>query len=160
MVTITNTRVSGIEKIPVNKNNAHVFCKVKAPIGWWYDFLACKVGSIEDSDDLKETIKKKEFDVTDFTEEFRMVRAKNLSSTIGFLNSCRSKYLKTKDDKWLISIFYALPMSYNRTRLLAISYKDLDRMYGRFSKTNSKEWKEVCAWIERLPYFEASSECV
>lgn len=159
MVNITGTRVCGIGEMPVNKNKAHVFCKIRAPMGWWYDFLACKVGTIEAGDDLKDTIKSKEFEPTDFAEEFRMVRVKDLSSTIKYLNSCRNKYLRTNDGGWLTSIFYSLPMSYNRTHSVVISYKDLERMYGRFSKMNSVEWREVCAWIERLPYFEASSDC-
>ena len=77
-----------------------------------------------------------------------------LRITIGVLNTNREAYLKTKDKKYWWQMIQLLPSSYNQKRTVMLNYEVLHNMY--FSRKNHKldEWRELCKWIESLPYSE------
>ena len=83
---------------------------------------------------------------------------------IPMLNECRNLYLngvdhggmlKTRKDKeiWW-QMIQLLPSSYNQTRNVMLNYEVLANIYRQRKNHKLDEWREVCKWIESLPYSE------
>ena len=83
---------------------------------------------------------------------------------IPMLNECRNLYLngvdhggvlKTRKDKeiWW-QMIQLLPSSYNQTRNVMLNYEVLANIYRQRHGHKLDEWREVCKWIESLPYSE------
>lgn len=47
-----------------------------------------------------------------------------------------------------------LPSSYNQTRNVMMNYEVLANIYRQQKDYKLDEWREVCKWIESLPYSE------
>lgn len=47
-----------------------------------------------------------------------------------------------------------LPSSYNQTRNVMLNYEVLANIYRQRKNHKLDEWREVCKWIEGLPYSE------
>lgn len=47
-----------------------------------------------------------------------------------------------------------LPSSYNQTRNVMLNYEVLANIYRQRKGHKLDEWREVCKWIESLPYSE------
>lgn len=77
-----------------------------------------------------------------------------LRITIGVLNTNREAYLKTKDKKFWWQMIQLLPSSYNQTRNVMMNYEVLANIYRQQKNYKLDEWREVCKWIETLPYSE------
>lgn len=77
-----------------------------------------------------------------------------LRITIGVLNTNREAYLKTKDKKFWWQMIQLLPSSYNQTRNVMLNYEVLANIYRQHKNYKLDEWREVCKWIETLPYSE------
>ena len=94
-----------------------------------------------------------------------------LNSTIKMLNEARTLYLDwdnvddeeksilgahgflTKKDIWW-QFIQLLPSSYNQTRNVMLNYEVLANIYRQRKNHKLDEWREVCKWIETLPYSE------
>ena len=79
------------------------------------------------------------------------------------LNLCRERYLaalKTQDETGLSTkdiwwqMIQLLPSSYNQTRNIMMNYEVLVNIYRQRKGHKLDEWREVCKWIESLPYSE------
>ena len=77
-----------------------------------------------------------------------------LSITIKTLNFNRKKFLETKDKKYWWQLIQLLPSSYNQTRNVMLNYEVLANIYRQRKGHKLDEWREVCKWIESLPYSE------
>lgn len=77
-----------------------------------------------------------------------------LRYTIEMLNLYRTEYLETKskDDWW--QMIQLLPSNYNQTRNIMLNYEVLANIYRQRKGHKLDEWREVCKWIESLPYSE------
>ena len=92
-----------------------------------------------------------------------------LKNTIDALNVFRDVYLnggnlryengnikcfgkKDKDIWW--QMIQLLPSSYNQTRNVMMNYEVLANIYRQRKGHKLDEWREVCKWIETLPYSE------
>lgn len=82
---------------------------------------------------------------------------------IPMLNLCRERYLaalKTQDETGLSTkdiwwqMIQLLPSSYNQTRNVMMNYEVLANIYRQRKGHKLDEWREVCKWIESLPYGE------
>lgn len=109
-------------------------------------------------------IQEKEFTWNDFsTEHLKHVRDCSLGdvaptlvmeTVINGLNFWRKRYLKTKDkDDWW-QMIQLLPSSYNQTRNVMMNYEVLANIYKSRKNHKLDEWRELCSWIESLPYSE------
>lgn len=94
----------------------------------------------------------------------------NLQSTIKLLNKVREMYLyvsKTPKEKidWSCTpslsakdiwwqMIQLLPSSYNQRRTVMLNYEVLANMYKSRCNHKLDEWRELCTWIEKLPYSE------
>ena len=70
------------------------------------------------------------------------------------LNFNREKYLETKDKKYWWQMIQLLPSSYNQKRTVMLNYEVLANIYKSRKNHKLDEWRELCSWIEKLPYSE------
>ena len=157
-----------------------VYVRITAPLYWWKEFDTYKVGTVANSCSTMHKIQDKEFTLEDFSTEHlkssqfdrdwitsALVDEDNKSShkvwatpldilryTIEMLNLYRTEYLETKskDDWW--QMIQLLPSSYNQTRNVMLNYEVLANIYRQRKNHKLDEWREVCKWIESLPYSE------
>ena len=141
-----------------------VYVRITAPLYWWKEFDTYKVGTVANSCSTMHKIAEKEFTMEDFSYEhlmdfeekgkLRFSPLGTLQNTIDELNDCRDLYLKTKDKAYWWQLIQLLPSSYNQTRNVMLNYEVLANIYRQRKNHKLDEWREVCKWIESLPYSE------
>ena len=139
-----------------------VYVDITAPLYWWKEFDTYKVGTVANSCSTMHKITDKKFTLDDFSYEHLFDFCPNsdtdsmtvLRYTIGWLNCCREKYLKTKDKEDWWQMIQLLPSSYNQRRTVMLNYEVLIKMYHARKNHKLDEWVEFCEWIKTLPYSE------
>ena len=141
-----------------------VYVRITAPLYWWKEFDTYKVGSVANSCSTMHKIAEKEFTLEDFSTEHlisdesiptRIYSAKDMmETTIKNLNMFRELYLKTRDKTYWWQMIQLLPSNYNQTRNVMLNYEVLANIYRQRKNHKLDEWREVCKWIESLPYNE------
>ena len=149
-----------------------VYVRITAPLYWWKEFDTYKVGTVTNSCSTMHKIQAKEFTVDDFScghllcgsvlddipnNDGKWVRFNAsgcLKDTICMLNTARELYLQTKDKRFWWQMIQLLPSSYNQTRNVMLNYEVLANMYHSRKNHKLDEWRELCKWIETLPYSE------
>lgn len=143
-----------------------VYATITAPLYWWKEFDASKVGTVSNSCSTMHKIADKEFDLSDFSLEHLETIARFdedgephqpymvMKSVIYCLNACRRKYLETKDKTDWWQMIQLLPSSYNQKRTIMLNYEVLANIYKYRKDHKLDEWKDFCKWIESLPMAE------
>lgn len=151
-----------------------VYVRITAPLYWWKEFDTYKVGVVANSCSTMHKIAEKEFTLEDFSYEHLFTEGQNVycdtapiteddlfvNSTelmriiIEVLNQYRKDFLDTKDKKYWWQMIQLLPSSYNQTRNVMLNYEVLANIYRQRKEHKLDEWREVCKWIESLPYSE------
>lgn len=150
-----------------------VYVDITAPLYWWKEFDTYKVGTVANSCSTMHKIHEKDFTLDDFSCEHLMGLVETIETnttygqyhpgynpeqclyfTIGMLNDCRNLYLETKDKKYWWQMIQLLPSSYNQKRTVMLNYEVLAGLYPMRKNHKLDEWREFCAWIEKLPYSE------
>ena len=157
-----------------------VYVRITAPLYWWKEFDTYKVGTVANSCITMHKIAEKEFTLEDFSTDHlksspfdrdwitsAMVDEDDKSPhkvwatpldilryTIEMLNLYRTEYLETKDKEIWWQLIQLLPSSYNQTRNVMLNYETLANIYRQRKNHKLDEWREVCKWIETLPYSE------
>ena len=142
-----------------------VYVRITAPLYWWKEFDTYKVGTVVNSCSTMHKIAEKEFKWGDFSNEHlthtdsrhmdENEDAMNaLQVVINALNYNRNKYLETKNKTYWWQMIQLLPSSYNQTRNVMMNYEVLANIYRQRRGHKLDEWREVCKWIESLPYSE------
>lgn len=149
-----------------------VYVRITAPLYWWKEADTYKIGTVANSCSTMHKIAEKEFTLEDFSCEHLMsdysmedeliysnpndifTSKYILQFTIDVLNHYRAKYLETKDKKYWWQMIQLLPSSYNQTRNVMMNYEVLANIYRQRKGHKLDEWREVCKWIETLPYSE------
>lgn len=144
-----------------------VYVRITAPLYWWKEFDTYKVGTVTNSCSTMHKIQEKEFTMEDFSIEHLWYRSLNcFKLMISELNLWRRIYIegcpeefdkpeikpKSKDIWW--QMIQLLPSSYNQTRNVMMNYEVLANIYRQRRGHKLDEWREVCKWIESLPYSE------
>lgn len=62
--------------------------------------------------------------------------------------------LKDKSTQKYLEILYSNPAGFNLTARMTTNYRCLKNIYIQRKNHRLPEWREFCAWIETLPYFE------
>lgn len=132
-----------------------VYADITAPLYWWKEFDTYKVGTVANSCSTMHKIHDKEFTLDDFSIE-HLIEPYSLyfEDDIITLNECRDKYIETKDKKYWWQMIQLLPSSYNQKRTVMLNYEVLANIYKSRKNHKLDEWRELCKWIERLPYSE------
>lgn len=139
-----------------------VYVDITAPLYWWKEFDTYKVGTVANSCSTMHKIADKEFTLEDFSHEHLMgydelnwgdtVPLVTLECVIRALNVYREKYLETKDKQYWWQMIQLLPSSYNQKRTVMLNYEVLANIYNARKNHKLDEWRELCEWIEGLPY--------
>lgn len=77
-----------------------------------------------------------------------------LMAIIYALNSARAEFLKRQDKRYWWQMIQLLPSSYNQKRTVMLNYEVLSNIYQHRRNHKLDEWRELCKWIEGLPYSE------
>ena len=148
-----------------------VYVRITAPLYWWKEFDTYKVGTVANSCSTMHKIAEKEFTLGDFSTEHICIRQSMdvLKDMIDVLNVFRDVYLNggilryengnmkcfgKKDKEIWWQMIQLLPSSYNQTRNVMLNYEVLANIYRQRKGHKLDEWREVCKWIETLPYSE------
>lgn len=151
-----------------------VYVRITAPLYWWKEFDTYKVGTVANSCSTMHKIQEKEFTLEDFSterlgvlipaekndgvENYQNLWIATLEEIIDSLNVAHTFYNretdpKLKKDYWW-QLIQLLPSSYNQTRNVMLNYEVLANIYRQRKNHKLDEWREVCKWIETLPYSE------
>lgn len=140
-----------------------VYVDITAPLYWWKEFDTYKVGTVSNSCSTMHKIHEKVFTLEDFSCEHLIDECMGdelfaplsyLKMTINSLNGCRNAYLETKDKKYWWQMIQLLPSSYNQRRTIMLNYEVLVGIYRDRKTHKLDEWRDFCAWIEKLPFSE------
>ena len=146
-----------------------VYVDITAPLYWWKEFDTYKVGTVANSCSTMHKIHAKEFTFDDFSHEHLQTFVdykegddtaavynfmRRLEDIIDVLNTARRLYIETKDKEYWWQMIQLLPSSYNQKRTIMLNYEVLKNMYHARKNHKLDEWRELCKWIESLPYSE------
>lgn len=132
----------------------HVQFDVTAPLYWWKEADTYSVGVVKNSCSTMHKIHAKEFTLDDFSHEHLYSPLQDLKPTVDLLNVYRERFLDTKDKEDWWQLIQLLPSSYNQRRTWDLNYAVLRNIYHARRNHKLDEWRELCAWIETLPYSE------
>lgn len=110
-------------------------------------------GTLANSCSTMHKIQAKEFVLSDFSTEH--LSATNLivfSMVIDAMNNARLDFLQRKDKKDWWQMIQMLPTCYNQKRTVQLNYAVLKNMYHSRQNHKLDEWRELCKWVETLPY--------
>lgn len=146
-----------------------VYLDITAPLYWWKEFDTYKVGTVANSCSTMHKIHAKEFTLDDFSHEhltphslivlqdiiinlnqYRMWYIDKDDKRTEMSDECYTKY---KKDLWR-QMIQLLPSSYNQKRTIMLSYEVLANIYKSRKNHKLDEWRDLCKWIESLPYSE------
>lgn len=151
-----------------------VYVRITAPLYWWKEFDTYKVGTVANSCSTMHKIQEKEFTLEDFSYEhlgvivpaekndgdecYQNLWLEKMRSIVEALNIARGFYNrendpKLKEDYWW-QMIQLLPSSYNQTRNVMLNYEVLANIYRQRKNHKLDEWRDLCKWIESLPYSE------
>ena len=142
-----------------------VYVRITAPLYWWNEFDTYKVGTVANICSTMHKIQAKEFILEDFScEHLNRIGTSSLWDIIDILNLDRKLYLNggdykgehyaPKDKQVWWQMIQLLPSSYNQTRNVMMNYEVLANIYKSRKNRKLDEWRELCKWIESLPYSE------
>lgn len=132
-----------------------VYVDITAPLYWWKEFDTYGMGIIANSCLTIHKIQSNRLTLDDFSTEHLTIASLNmLDPMIDYINKAIFCYrdFNEKEDWW--QIVQLLPSSYNQKRTLMLNYEVLANIYHSHKNYKLDEWKELCKWIESLPYPE------
>lgn len=146
---------------------------ITAPLYFWNEFHNFGVGKLGYPYSLLDRIHSKEFELYDFScEHLQNINAEPkfgvmnemcrmvfspvgvFCITIDTLNEYRKRFLETRDKNYWWSMIQLLPMSYNETQTVQITYVEIADIYYACKDSKLDEFKELREWIRGLPYSE------
>jgi hypothetical protein len=147
-----------------------IYVDITAPLYWWKEFDTYKIGTVANSCSTMHKIHAKEFTLEDFScEHLTPMSMAVLSNTVNVLNIYRNTYLyggedigdngdkvyyQPNDKHVWHQMIQLLPSSYNQIRTVMLNYEVLHNIYTSRKYHKLNEWREMCEWIETLPYSE------
>lgn len=144
-----------------------VYVTITAPLYWWKEFDTYKVGTVANSCSTMHKITEKVFTIEDFSCEHLFCDELALLKIIidqlnenrdEYIDACRTykdsdKVREFKNNIWW-QMIQLLPSSYNQRRTIMMNYEVLANIYNSRKDHKLDEWKELCTWIESLPFSE------
>ena len=132
----------------------HVQVDVTAPLYWWKEADQHKIGTVTDSCSIMHKIHAKEFTLDDFSCEhlYDDVIDSPFKTIVDCLNFFRGLYLQHEDKEDWWQMIQLLPSSYNQKRTWDLNYAVLKAIYHARKDHKLDEWRQLCKWIETLPY--------
>ena len=131
-----------------------VYAEITAPLYWWKEYDTYKVGTVANSCSTMHKIHSKEFTMNDFSIEHLLAPIQDFRPIVDLLNDYRSMFLSTGDKKFWWQMIQLLPTSYNQKRTVMLNYEVLRNIYKYRRDHRLDEWRDMCRWIDGLPYAE------
>lgn len=135
----------------------HVQMDVTANHVWWAEMDTYKVGTTRNSQSKMHLIHIKPFEWDDFShegcDEVDYAR-EALAETIATCERLRLDFNTTHDKKYWRALIELLPMGYNLTATIDLTYEVLANIYYWRRGHKMFEWHIFCDMIESLPYSE------
>jgi hypothetical protein len=132
-----------------------VSADITAPLYWWNEYDAYKVGTVDSSYSTLNRIGTKEFTIDDFSYEYLDIDSIGcLDDTIRQLNLYRDRFKDTQNPTAQWGLIQLLPACYNQKRTVMLNYAVLKNMYHGCRSLWLGEWLDFCNWAEKLPYFK------
>ena len=148
-----------------------VYVDITGPLYWWKEMDTYQVGVVKNSCSTMHKIAAKEFTRDDFSWDHLLgdncvpdhdyqSSTYVLDLVIESLNFWRDEYLTGKesgiknDKRAWWQMIQLLPSSYNQRRTVMCNYEVLANIYKSRKGHKLDEWRELCDWIEELPYAE------
>ena len=130
-----------------------VYCDITAPLYWWKEFDTYKVGTVANSCSTMHRIHAKEFTLDDFShEKLTHDGTECLCKVIEQLNFARMAFIESNEKGYFDEMIQLLPTSYNQKRTVMMNYEVLASIYNARKNHKLDEWRELCSWIDSLPY--------
>jgi hypothetical protein len=144
-----------------------VYVDITAPSFWWSEFDTYKIGTVRNSCSKMHKIHVKEFYKDDFSTEGIDSLAEDepdvlatFEDIINILEYLRCMFNKTQDKRYWRALLEILPQGYNMKATIFMNYEVLANIYEWRKEHKLDEWRELCKWIESLPYSEIITEPV
>ena len=135
-----------------------VYVRITAGHTWWAEFDTYKVGTVRNSCSKMHKIHIMGFELDSFDhegiDEVGEVAVKTFDTVRATLTWLAKMFNETKEKKYWRAIIELLPMGFHLTANVMINYEVLANMYHSRKNHKLDEWREVCKWIETLPYSE------
>lgn len=137
--------------------NAYV--TITAPLYWWKEFDAYKVGVVRNSCGTMYKVMDHEFTLADFSHDRMSESARrNLERVIAELNTYRNLYLNAKDAKlkrqYWDDVIQSLPSSYMQKATVMMSFETLINMYQQRKGHKLEEWHVFCKEVKTIPWLK------
>ena len=141
----------------------HIGMVVTAPLYWWREFDAYKIGIVRNSSSTMHKIMSKEFTRDDFSMDG--LSPNELDGVIAKLNSLRSLYINCDDEKrkkeYWRKVIMILPNCYNQRANILFNYENAMNMHFQRRYHKLSEWREFDrVLLEQVPYFKDFVECL
>ena len=131
-----------------------------APLFWFKEMDTYKVGTVCISTSTMDTLGKKPF--TEDMFSFEDTPNEVVENYLETLNTLRQDWIdagKRKPSKEWRAMNQMLASSFNYRRTMTLNYQVLRSIYHIRKNDRLSEWKDMCEWIESLPYSEEFITC-
>lgn len=126
---------------------------ITAPLYWWKEFSAYKIGTVENSCSTMHRIAVKEFEPDDFSHEHLTDGTNDaLCELITELNLQRDLWNETKEKCYWWGMIQLLPSSYNQRRTVTMNYENVFTIIHQRTGHKLNEWNTFVRVLKTLPY--------
>jgi len=73
---------------------------------------------------------------------------------ISVMTELQSEYLEDPTSERFLQLIYSCPVAIQLTARMTTNYRQLKTIYSQRIRHRLPEWREFCAWIEKLPMFK------
>lgn len=135
-----------------------VYVRITSGHAWWSEFDTYKIGTVRNSCSKMHKIHVMGFDLDSFDHEGIDEVGERAVSTFDTVRSTllwlSNMFNETNKKKYWRAIIELLPMGFHLTANVELNYEVLANIYRQRKGHKLDEWREVCKWIESLPYSE------
>ena len=135
-----------------------VYVRITAGHTWWAEFDTYKIGTVRNSCSKMHKIHVMGFDRDAFDhegiDEVGDVVVETFDQVRNTLTWLAEKFNITKEKKYWRAIIELLPLGFHLTANVELNYEVLANIYRQRKNHKLDEWRELCKWIETLPYSE------
>ena len=135
-----------------------VYVRITASHTWWAEFDTYKIGTVRNSCSKMHKIVVMGFEADNFDHEGidevggeALETFNHVRRTLYWL---ADRFNETGEKKYWRAIIELLPIGFHLTANMSLNYEVLANIYRQRKNHKLDEWRDVCKWIETLPYSE------
>lgn len=120
-----------------------------APLYWWKEFDAYKVGTTSNSTSTMYKLSSTPITKDSFSLD---EEDDNFNEYIKYLEVLRNEFIIKKDKKLWRKLIQMLPSNFNQRRTITANYQVLAHMYKARKGHKLSEWQTFREYVEKMPY--------